>query len=142
MAVVPLLPRDRPATRLLPDRRAAARLGVSPAEIRDAATLAGDAGKVVAAVRTGHRVTDVILRIGHGLQQATVPLPGGGRALLTQLARIELVSEPAVIRHLDGRRDLPVAVHLREGAEPAAIRAALDRRLSLSPGVRAVWTLR
>ncbi|MBZ0120792.1 MAG: efflux RND transporter permease subunit [Sandaracinaceae bacterium] len=139
----------RPAYEVHVDRRRAADLGVSVADISTALRLMVG-GVAVTTYAEGGEQYDVVLRADADwradpqvISQITVPTATGRTVRLADVARIESSTGPSSIQHLNRQRQVTIYCSTLPGASEAAITAELDRirgTLGLEPGYTAALT--
>jgi multidrug efflux pump subunit AcrB len=134
--------RPQPQVSVQVDAAAAARLGVTAADVAAAARSA-QGEEVLAVVAGAVSPVPVVLRVGgapapgiEALRRATVTTPAGARVPLSQVARLELGEGPPEILRRDRRRVTVLAVHGAAGALEGGVRAALGAALD---AVRGRW---
>jgi heavy metal efflux system protein len=132
-----------PQVRITIDREAAARAGLSPAEVVDALRV-GLAGEAVSQVWVGQRRFDLVVRLADDRRSALGALPAllidgrdGNRVPLGQLAKIEQTFGPAAIKREAGSRRIAVEASVAGrdlGSTAAEIRERLAAGLKLPTG--------
>ncbi len=136
-----------PEIRLVVDRDAVARAGLSTAAVGNAVRTAL-AGTDAATFRTGEDDRDITVRLPPGqrhslgpLSELVLPLPGGGSVPLRSLARFVRETGPAAIRRVDLHRAITVSADVDHAAgyRDPDLRAAAARVLGemrLPAGIR------
>jgi cobalt-zinc-cadmium resistance protein CzcA len=132
-----------PQVRVMVDREAVARVGLTPAEVIDALRV-GLAGEEVSQVWVGQRRFDLIVRLEDrrradlaSLSSLLIDGPGGARIPLGQLARVEQTFGPAAIQREAGSRRIAVEASVAGrdlGGAAAEVRERLARDLDLPTG--------
>ena len=131
------------------DAGAAARFGLTTGEVqRVLATTVG--GVSVGQVFEGRERFGVLVRYPRGLRDSPermasviVPTPGGDNVTLGQLARIEVVRGPALVKSENATPNNVVYVDVRDrdvGSYVADARRAVDRAVALPAGYRLEWS--
>jgi CzcA family heavy metal efflux pump len=136
---------DIPTLRVVPDRVALARLGISPAALAEAVSTWRQGRSVTQVLERDGRVVDVVvvgppeLRRRERIEDLLLDRPSGGRVPLGAVAAITPALAPAVIHHEAGERVISVAVSAsRAGLSSAATRLeqAMAAELVLPRGYR------
>jgi cobalt-zinc-cadmium resistance protein CzcA len=130
------------------DRRRMARLGVTVNQIQSLIETAMG-GRVVTTVPEGERRTDVVVRLPQpftaevaNVRDLPLATPAGGRVLLREVARVDLVEGPAQISREDSKRRVVVelnAVGRDIGGLVAEARSLIDDRISVPTGYYITW---
>jgi cobalt-zinc-cadmium resistance protein CzcA len=125
------------------DRPALARYGLNVADVR-AAVEAGVGGAEATEVIDGRRRFPVVVRLSEqyrgtpeALGQLLLPIPGGGRVALEQVARVNVVEGPETIDHESGQRFIVVQSNVRGrdlGSFVSEVRREVNRRVRLPTG--------
>jgi cobalt-zinc-cadmium resistance protein CzcA len=125
-----------------------ARLGISVAQVRSLIETA-IGGRVVTTVPEADRRTDVVVRLPttftsdvNNLRDLPLVSPAGERALLREVASIELVDGPAQISREDGKRRVVVELNVLNrdiGGLVAEARKAISERVELPVGYFITW---
>lgn len=134
-----------PQLRVDVDRERAARLGLSAADVSEAAELAWGGQVVGTVLRGGRRTYPVRVRLAPDerreigdLRRLRLPTPGGETVRLDRVASVEVARGLALVRRENGQRRTQV----RAGLEGIGLDEAVDRldrrldELSLPEGVR------
>lgn len=126
---------DLPQIRVEIDRRAVARVGLTPGDVVRAVRI-GLVGAEVGQIWRGQRRFDLVVRLGPHVTENLAALrgllldaPGGTRIPLSQLARIERTTGPSAVRREAGSRRIAVeaSVEGRDlGSAAADVRRALE----------------
>ncbi|MTB50138.1 CusA/CzcA family heavy metal efflux RND transporter [Lewinella sp. W8] len=125
------------------DREAIARYGLNAADVNDLIATAF-AGRKAGDIYEGERRYDLVLRYREdyrtsieNIRNAYLPLPGGGQVPLSELARIERTTGPAMIARDDTRRRAVVSVNVRNRDLQSVVEDAqrlIQDNVSLPPG--------
>ncbi|HKS92489.1 MAG TPA: CusA/CzcA family heavy metal efflux RND transporter [Tepidiformaceae bacterium] len=134
---------------VIADRVAAARYGMTVDDVLMAASAAiggADAGQVI----QGRERYSVLVRYPRALRDdpaaignTLIATPGGAQVLLDQLARIDIVRGPTLIKSEGGYLNNIVYVDVRGrdvGSYVAQAQDVLQRQLKLPPGYRLEWS--
>jgi len=132
-----------PQLRLVVDREACVRVGLTPGEVVRAIRV-GMVGEEFSEVWVGQRRYDLVLKLQEDRRRdlasiRTIPIDvhDGGKVTLGQVARIEEATGPAVVRREAGSRRIAVegSVAGRDlGSVAAEVQARLEKDLSLPAG--------
>ena len=125
------------------DRNALARYGMSVAGVR-AAVQAGIGGVEATEIIDGRRRFPVVVRLAsayrgtpEAIGQLMMTTPSGGKLLLSQVARVQVVEGPELINHENGARMVIVQSNVRGrdlGGFAADVQRAVASRVSLPEG--------
>jgi cobalt-zinc-cadmium resistance protein CzcA len=125
------------------DRRALARYGLNVAEVR-AAVQAGIGGAEATEIIDGRRRFPVVVRLAsayrgtpEAIGQLMLTTRSGGKLLLSQVARVQLVEGPELINHENGERMVIVQSNVRGrdlGGFAADVQRAVAERVRLPEG--------
>jgi cobalt-zinc-cadmium resistance protein CzcA len=132
----------QPTLQVSVDRAAAARHGVSAADVFDVVAATG--GIEVGTLQEGERRFSIAVRLDEpyledveALGRVLVGPPGGDRVPLERVARLEIVEGPATVQREWGKRRVVVQANVRGRDVGSFVReadAAIDERVSLPPG--------
>jgi cobalt-zinc-cadmium resistance protein CzcA len=132
-----------PQLRILVDRQAAARLGLTPGEIVRHVRV-GMAGETVGEILVGQRRFDLVVRLRdeprntpETIGRMLIDVPGGTKVQLNRVATVDQTFGPSSIRREAGSRRLAVEVTVSGrdlGSTAQAIRAKLEQELRLPSG--------
>jgi cobalt-zinc-cadmium resistance protein CzcA len=132
-----------PQLRILVDRQAAARLGLTPGDIVRHVRV-GMAGETVGEILVGQRRFDLVVRLRdeprntpESIGRLLIDAPGGTKVELNRVATVDQTFGPSSIRREAGSRRLAVEVTVSGrdlGSTAQAIRAKLQQELRLPPG--------
>ncbi|MBZ0253985.1 MAG: CusA/CzcA family heavy metal efflux RND transporter, partial [Candidatus Methylomirabilis sp.] len=132
------------------DREAAARYGLSVADVQDVVAIAVG-GREAGLVFQGDRRFDLIVRLPDALREDRValenlpiPLPGEGRAFapLSSVARIEITEGPNQVSRENGKRRVVVQANVRDrdlGGFVEEARRRVEAEVTPPPGVWLEW---
>ncbi|MEO7683272.1 MAG: CusA/CzcA family heavy metal efflux RND transporter, partial [Gemmatimonadaceae bacterium] len=125
------------------DRSALAQYGLSIADVR-AAVQAGISGVTATEVIDGRRRFPVVVRLAEqyratpaAVGQLLIPIPGGGRIALDQVATVNIVEGPEKIEHEGGQRFTVVQSNVRGrdlGSFVSDVRREVTERVTLPSG--------
>jgi cobalt-zinc-cadmium resistance protein CzcA len=125
------------------DRTALARYALSVADVR-AAVQAGISGVTATEVIDGRRRFPVVVRLAEqyratpaAVGQLLIPIPGGGRIALDQVAAVNIVEGPEKIEHEGGQRFTVVQSNVRGrdlGSFVSDVRRDVTERVTLPTG--------
>ncbi len=125
------------------DRTALARYGLSVADVRSAVQ-AGIGGATATEVIDGRRRFPVVVRLAEpyraspeAVGQLLIPIAGGGRIALDQVARVNVVEGPETIEHEGGQRFTVVQANVRGrdlGSFVSEVRRRVANGVSLPTG--------
>jgi cobalt-zinc-cadmium resistance protein CzcA len=128
---------------LVIDRTALARYGLSVADVRSAVQ-AGIGGATATEVIDGRRRFPVVVRLAEpyraspeAVGQLLIPIAGGGRIALDQVARVNVVEGPETIEHEGGQRFTVVQANVRGrdlGSFVPEVRRKVAQRVTLPTG--------
>jgi len=139
----------QPQLRIVVDRKATARYGISVQDVQDAIE-AATRGRVVSEIFEGERRFDLAVRLAEdgaeplaGLRNLTVSAPGGERVPLTQLAEFVKSEGLAQILREGSQRRIAVKWSVRGrdmGGLVAEAMRKVDASVRLPAGYRMIWS--
>ncbi|MCC7010104.1 MAG: efflux RND transporter permease subunit [Acidobacteria bacterium] len=130
------------------DRGALARYGLSVGDVRDAVRT-GIGGAEATEIIEGRKRFPVIVRLApehretpEAIGRLLLTTPSGGKVLVSQVARVEIVQGPELINHENGERMVIVQSNVRGrdlGGFAADVQRQIARRVDLPPGYRVTY---
>ena len=126
---------EAPVLKVVPDREALARMGLSAAEVMNALAASSDGLTVGRTWDRGHEM-DVALSVEQTEPRLVQVAPG---VPLSMVAELRTVAEPVVIERASGRRYVEVRWRVRGKPVTARVLRAAAEELRLPPGYSMEW---